>query len=98
MAKYFLENNVKACAVYSGEGSEFSMERKEARSKTYESINIFMVKAYWQIGKIINEAQKENKNEVRNETKYRFYIKLTTCFLSWLINNESLLGKLLFFC
>lgn len=33
MAKYFLENNVKACAVYSGEGSEVSLERKEALEK-----------------------------------------------------------------
>jgi len=33
MAKYFLGNNVKACAVYSGEGSEFSMEGKEALRK-----------------------------------------------------------------
>lgn len=33
MAKYFLENSVKACAVYSGETSEFSMERKEALKK-----------------------------------------------------------------
>jgi len=33
MAKYFLENNIKACAVYSGEGSEFSMDRKEALKK-----------------------------------------------------------------
>lgn len=33
MAKYFMENNIKACAVYSGEGSQFSMERKEALEK-----------------------------------------------------------------
>lgn len=34
---------------------------EEARSKTYASINFYMVKAYWQIGKIINEAQDGNK-------------------------------------
>lgn len=33
MAKYFCDNNIKACAVYSGEGSEFAMERKESLSK-----------------------------------------------------------------
>lgn len=30
---------------------------EEARSKAYSSVNFYMVQAYWQIGKIINEAQ-----------------------------------------
>lgn len=34
---------------------------EEARSKSYSAINFYMVKAYWQIGKIINEAQVGNK-------------------------------------
>lgn len=33
MAKYFRGNDVNACAVYSGEGGEFSLERKEALEK-----------------------------------------------------------------
>ena len=33
MAKYFCENNVKACSVYSGEGNDFALERKEALDK-----------------------------------------------------------------
>lgn len=33
MAKYFCENNIKTCAVYSGEGSEYSLERKVALEK-----------------------------------------------------------------
>lgn len=33
MAKYFCENNVKACAVYSGEGSDFTLKRKDALDK-----------------------------------------------------------------
>ncbi|HEY5560635.1 MAG TPA: DEAD/DEAH box helicase family protein [Clostridiaceae bacterium] len=33
MAKYFCGNDVKACAVYSGPGKEFSLERKEALQK-----------------------------------------------------------------
>lgn len=34
---------------------------EEARSKAYSAINFYMVKAYWQIGKIINESQDGNK-------------------------------------
>jgi superfamily II DNA or RNA helicase len=33
MAKYFNENGVKACAVYSGESGEYCMDRKEAVEK-----------------------------------------------------------------
>lgn len=34
---------------------------EEARFKSYSAINFYMVKAYWQIGKIINEVQAGNK-------------------------------------
>lgn len=34
---------------------------EEARAKAYSAINFYMVRAYWQIGKIINEAQDSNK-------------------------------------
>ena len=34
---------------------------EEARSKAYSSVNFYMVQAYWQIGKTINEAQDGNE-------------------------------------
>ena len=34
---------------------------EEARSKAYSAVNFYMVQAYWQIGKTINEAQDGNE-------------------------------------
>lgn len=52
---------------------------EKARSNAYSSINFYMVRAYWQIGKIINQAQAGNERaEYGTELLYELSKNLTS--------------------